>query len=62
MADHLRPWKQVQHEFQIVEREKLKAFEQATLKKRVGEVQDQIDAARQEDRGGRAGATGTRPT
>ena len=43
MADHLRPWKQVQREFQVVEREKLKAFEQATLKKRVGEVQNQID-------------------
>ena len=43
MADHLRPWKQVQREFQVVEREKLKAVEQATLKKRVGEVQNQID-------------------
>ena len=43
MADHLRPWKQVQREFQVVEREKLKAVEQATLKKRAGEVQNQID-------------------
>ena len=43
MADHLRPWKQVQREFQVVEREKLKAVEQATLKKRKGEVQNQID-------------------
>ena len=43
MADHLRPWKQVQREFQVVEREKLKAVEQATLKKREGEVQNQID-------------------
>src|SRR5208337_434303 len=43
MADHLRPWKQVQREFQVVEREKLKAVEQATLKKREGEVQSQID-------------------
>src|SRR5208282_6579244 len=33
----------VQREFQVVEREKLKAFEQATLKKRVGEVQNQIN-------------------
>lgn len=43
MADHLRPWKQVQREFHVVEREKLKAVEQATLKNRVGEVQNQID-------------------
>ncbi|MGZ3337836.1 MAG: c-type cytochrome, partial [Isosphaeraceae bacterium] len=43
MADHLRPWKQVQREFQVVERGKLKALEEATLKKRVGEVQNQID-------------------
>ncbi|MGD0041180.1 MAG: hypothetical protein ABSE84_12300, partial [Isosphaeraceae bacterium] len=43
MADHLRPWKQVQREFHVVEREKLKAVEQATLTKRMGEVQNQID-------------------
>src|SRR5882672_11289067 len=28
MADHLRPWKQVQREFQVIEREKLNASEQ----------------------------------
>ncbi len=44
MADHLRPWKQVQREFQVVEREKLKAVEQETLKKRAGAVQSQIEA------------------
>ena len=43
MADHLRPWKQVQREFQVFEREKLKAAEQATLEKRGSEVQSQID-------------------
>src|SRR5208283_2190448 len=42
MADHLRPWKQVQREFQVVEREKLKAVEDATLKKREGVVNNQI--------------------
>ena len=43
MADHLRPWKQVQREFHVVEREKLKAVEQATLEKRQGDVQNQIN-------------------
>ena len=43
MADHLRPWKQVQREFHVVEREKLKAVEQATLEKRKGDVQNQIN-------------------
>ena len=32
MADHLRQWKQVQREFHTVERDKLKAAEQAKLK------------------------------
>ncbi|MBV8310105.1 MAG: c-type cytochrome, partial [Planctomycetaceae bacterium] len=43
MADHLRPWKQVQREFHVVERDKLKAVEKATLEKRKGDVQNQID-------------------
>lgn len=43
MADHLRPWKQVQREFHVVEREKLRAVEQATLEKRQGDVQNQIN-------------------
>ena len=38
MADHLRPWKQVQREFHLIEREKLKAVEQSALEKRKGEV------------------------
>ena len=42
MADHLRPWKQVQREFHVVEREKLKAVEQATLQKRKGDVDNKI--------------------
>ena len=33
MADHLRPWKQVQREFHVVEREKLKAAEQESSRK-----------------------------
>ncbi len=43
MADHLRPWKQVQREFHVIEREKLKAVEQAALEKRKGDVQNQIN-------------------
>ncbi len=43
MADHLRPWKQVQREFHLFEREKLKADEQAALKSRAGKIQNQID-------------------
>jgi len=43
MADHLRPWKQVQREFHVVEREKLRAVEQATLEKRKGDVENQIN-------------------
>ena len=32
MADHLRPWKQVQRDFHAIEREKLKVSEQEALK------------------------------
>ncbi len=42
MADHLRPWKQVQREFHVIEHEKLKAVEQAALEKRKGEVENKI--------------------
>jgi cbb3-type cytochrome oxidase cytochrome c subunit len=56
MADHLRPWKQVQRDFQVVEREKLKAAEQATLQKRVGEVQQQIDKLDQQIKQAELGA------
>jgi len=56
MADHLRPWKQVQRDFQVVEREKLKAAEQATLEKRVGEVQQQIDKLDQQIKEAEQGA------
>ena len=47
MADHLRPWKQVQREFQLIEREKLKASEkekQEELNTKYKTQLDEIDA------------------
>ena len=43
MADHLRPWKQVQREFQLVEREKLEAAEKEKLEEQKTKYQKQID-------------------
>ena len=43
MADHLRPWKQVQREFQYVEREKLEAAEKQKLEEQKTKYQTQID-------------------
>ena len=43
MADHLRPWKQVQREFQLVEREKLEAAEKEKLEEQKAKYQKQID-------------------
>ena len=43
MADHLRPWKQVQREFQYVEREKLEVAEQQKLDEQKTKYQKQID-------------------
>ncbi len=43
MADHLRPWKQVQREFHEVERAKLKAAEQESLEKQQKENQAKIE-------------------
>ena len=43
MADHLRPWKQVQREFQLVEREKLEAAEKQKLEEQKTKYQKQID-------------------
>ena len=43
MADHLRPWKQVQREFQLVEREKLEAAEKQKLEEQKAKYQTQID-------------------
>ena len=43
MADHLRPWKQVQREFQQVERGKLEAAEQEKLEEQKAKYQAQID-------------------
>jgi cbb3-type cytochrome oxidase cytochrome c subunit len=43
LADHIRPWKQVQREFQTVEREKLEASEKAKLEEQKSKYQAQID-------------------
>ena len=43
MADHLRPWKEVQREFQLVEREKLEATEKDKLEEQKTKYQKQID-------------------
>jgi cbb3-type cytochrome oxidase cytochrome c subunit len=43
MADHLRPWKQVQREFQRVEREKLRVSEQEALEKLQKQNRDQLE-------------------
>ncbi len=43
LADHIRPWKEVQREFQQVEREKLEASEQAKLEEQKTKYQAQID-------------------
>ena len=42
MADHLRPWKQVQRDFHEIEREKLKATEREALEKQQAENQAKI--------------------
>lgn len=43
LADHLRPWKQVQRDFQVVEREKLKVAEQEKLAEQKAQYQGQLD-------------------
>src|SRR5271166_293706 len=43
MADHLRPWKQVQRRFQVVEREKLEVAEQEKREEQKAKYQKQID-------------------
>ena len=44
MADHLRPWKQVQREFQVVEREKLEGRREAEAREeQKAKYQNQID-------------------
>src|SRR4051794_6091655 len=54
MADHLRPWKQVQREFHDVERDKLRATEQQKLqeqeesaKAKISEIDAKIEQAKQ---------------
>jgi cbb3-type cytochrome oxidase cytochrome c subunit len=44
MVDHLRPWKQVQREFQVVEREKLEVAEKQKIDEQKAKYQTQIDA------------------
>jgi len=62
MADHLRPWKEVQRRFHEVERDKLKAAEREKLAARTKKAQDRIDVidatikdaeARSEERAGK---------
>ena len=48
MADHLRPWKQVQRQFQEVERGKLKAAEAEKLAEQNTKLKAQIDQKDQE--------------
>jgi cbb3-type cytochrome oxidase cytochrome c subunit len=43
MADHLRPWKQVQRAFHYVERDKLEVAEQEKLQEQKTKYQSQID-------------------
>src|SRR5580698_5598789 len=43
MADHLRPWKQVQRQFQVVEREKNENLEKTKLEEQKTKYQKQID-------------------
>src|SRR5205085_10664696 len=43
MADHLRPWKQVQREFHRIEEAKLKATEREKLQEQKTKYQAQID-------------------
>jgi len=43
MADHMRPWKEVQRDFHEVERDKLKAAEREKLAARTKKAQDRID-------------------
>ena len=43
MADHLRPWKQVQREFQAIERDKLKASEKEKQEEHNTKYKDQLD-------------------
>ncbi len=43
MADHLRPWKQVQRQFQVVEREKNESLEKTKLEEQKTKYQKQID-------------------
>jgi cbb3-type cytochrome oxidase cytochrome c subunit len=43
MADHMRPWKEVQREFQVLERDKLKAAETEKLQEQKRKSQSQID-------------------
>ena len=56
MADHFRPWKQVQREFQQVEREKLEAAEKEKLEEQKKKYQTQIDEIDAKIKAAEAGA------
>ncbi len=58
MADHLRPWKQVQREFQLVERDKLEAAEKEKLEEQKAKYQTQIDEIDAEIKAAEEGAAG----
>src|SRR5690349_976523 len=56
MDDHLRPWKEVQREFQGVERAKLKAAHQQKLDEQKEKYQAQIEKIDREIQDAEAGA------
>lgn len=56
MADHLRPWKRVQRDFQQIERAKLKASEREALQKQQAENQAQIARVDQQIKAAEQGA------
>jgi cbb3-type cytochrome oxidase cytochrome c subunit len=47
MADHLRPWKEVQREFQLIERAKLKASDKEKQEELKTKYKDQLDTIEQ---------------
>ena len=53
MADHLRPWKEVQRQFHEVERDKLEAAEQAEARRAEDEISGADRRNRRQDQGGR---------
>ncbi|MGP0063753.1 MAG: c-type cytochrome [Isosphaeraceae bacterium] len=56
MADHLRPWKQVQRDFQVIEREKLEAAKEEKLKEQQEKYANQLKEIEQKIEAAKAGA------